>query len=130
MEDVSKRFRYRPILPGPAVEPIDLDEPPPRIEIEVSDTSGSGAHALLVAVYSNPDIPLGTRMRAAIAALPHEVPKLTASDKMKPGHGLGDRIESMRRRSTDSVRLIDGEASTESAEPASVVPILSPRGRP
>jgi hypothetical protein len=38
--------------------------------------SGGGAHTVLKEIYNDPDAPQGNRIKAAQAALPHEVPRL------------------------------------------------------
>ncbi len=51
---------------------VDLQEKPREIEIGPNEMSID----LLRAVYRNPSIPLPVRIRCAVAALPHEVPRL------------------------------------------------------
>ena len=51
---------------------VDLQEKPREIEIGPNGMSID----LLRAVYRNPSIPLPVRIRCAVAALPHEVPRL------------------------------------------------------
>lgn len=57
------------------------------------------------------------RYKAAVAALPHEVPKLTASVSMVGGLGIGRELDRLNGRRGDSLdrlnkrgmRVIDGE---------------------
>jgi|SRR6516165_950161 hypothetical protein len=70
---------------------------------------------LLRAVYRNPSLALTTRMRAAIAALPHEVPKLAVTAVMTDNDfaTLLDRrlkrIEEMKTSAIEATPVIDGE---------------------
>ena len=67
------------------------------------------AHALLKAVYQNPQVPLPVRMRAAIAALPFEVPKLavTAVVSERDFASLLDQ----RLKRIEEMRLIEAHPS-------------------
>jgi hypothetical protein len=70
---------------------------------------------LLRAVYRNPSLALSTRMRAAIAALPHEVPKLAVTAVMTDNDfaTLLDRrlkrIEEMKAKAIEATPMIDAE---------------------
>jgi hypothetical protein len=66
--------------------------------LTVGLTQYSGAHALLRAVYLNPDQPLSRRIRCAIAALPYEVPKLAVSSG-GGGRDFAAQLEAARKRS-------------------------------
>jgi hypothetical protein len=63
------------------------------------------AHDVLVAIYRNPRMSLHTRMRAAIAAIPFESPKLQATATVQLGLDFAARLERAMLRS-DGVRLV------------------------
>jgi hypothetical protein len=88
------------------------DKPKPQeIEIPADGISLD----LLKAVYRNNQLPLTTRMRAAIAALPFEVPKLavTAVVSEQDFATVLDRrlkrIEQMKANAIEATPVIDGE---------------------
>jgi len=72
----------------------------------------------LQAVYMNKDLPLHTRMRAAMALLPFQHPKLAVTAVVTP-QDMAARLERAKARS-DSVRLIP--AQPEALPPAPKAP--------
>src|SRR5258705_4365923 len=76
-----------------------------RIEAHQANTLQLGPEAnsldLLRAVYRNPSIPLPVRIRCAVAALPHEVPRLAVTALVKEqsfAELLDKRLKRMEER--------------------------------
>jgi hypothetical protein len=82
----------------------------------------------LQAVYRNPDLPLSTRMRAAVAALPFESPKLAVT-AFVDGASIADRLEQIleqRRRWAEQSGRSPVTIEHEPAGPARVPSELRP----
>jgi hypothetical protein len=114
-------YRFRP--------PIEraMNRPPPASgddgdTIQLGLTEYSSAHQLLKAIYLDDAQPLGRRMRAAIAALPFEVPKLTASSGSGGIRDFASQLEAARKRSGRPVVIEHQPQETESAE---TVPVMA-----
>jgi hypothetical protein len=88
------------LRPLRSLEEWEADEPEPPI------TAGSSLE-FLQAIYRSTDQPLARRMRAAIAALPFESPKLAVTANLGPDSGFAARLEAAIERSGG--RLIEGE---------------------
>jgi hypothetical protein len=77
------------------------DKPTDEIEIPVNGISLD----LLQAVYRSNAQPLAVRLRAAIAALPHEVPKLIATAQVNEG-SFAELLEQRLKRVAEA-KLIE-----------------------
>ncbi len=77
----------------------------------------SSSLEFLRAVYSDSTQPIARRMRAAIAALPFEHPKLAVTASINGGSGIAARLEAAIRRTVEiqAGRLIEGEAEGSAA---------------
>ena len=81
------------------------------------------AHALLKAVYQNPEVPLSVRMRAAMACLPFEIPKLavTAQITEQDFATLLDRrlkrLEEIKLVEANGAKAIDAKPQVETKPP-------------
>ena len=68
----------------------------------------------LEAVYLNPDLPLATRMRAAIEAAPYKHPKLSAAANVHfNGGSFAEQLDRAIERSKQPVPLLNGPAPPE-----------------
>ena len=77
----------------------------PDLTVEIVDEATVAANAssldFLQAVYRCADLPLATRLRAAVAALPFEHPRLSVIANISNAN-LGDRLERAIARSSES----------------------------
>ena len=67
--------------------------------MQINEQTEHNALDLLRAVYRNPDVALSTRMRAAMAALPFEVPKLAVVATLDASGDFADQLEKAVERS-------------------------------
>jgi hypothetical protein len=74
-------------------------------EPEVEIGPGCTSLDLLQAIYRCPDQPLHTRMKAAIAALPYEHPKLAVTAVLDGTEDLGARLHRAIQRSAKVIEL-------------------------
>jgi hypothetical protein len=85
----------------------------PLGEIEAPVT-GRSSLDLLQAIYRCPDQPLSVRMKAAIAALPYEHPKLAVTAVLDGSEDLGARLNRAIQRSAKVIELRAADAPVAS----------------
>jgi hypothetical protein len=104
-------------MDGPAFASL-LREPPRRPE-EFVLGKGATAHDLLKIIYQSSDLLLPVRMRAAIAALPFETPKLQVTAQITENN-FADLLDRRLRR-MEEAKLIEYQ------RPSVTVPLQMPR---
>jgi hypothetical protein len=101
------------LMAGTIYDVLDREE---TSELEPLGPEAETSLDFLQAIYRSPYEPIHRRMRAAIAALPFEHPKLAVVARIGAGIGLGDRLEEAMRRVQERGQgqqpgtLIEGEA--------------------
>jgi hypothetical protein len=93
VDDAGDRYRFKPLLERSVIEV--MDDIAPQVE-------GNTSLDLLQAVYRSADQPMHRRMRAAIAALPFEHPKLAVTAVVST-EGFAARLEAARERSAKAI---------------------------
>jgi hypothetical protein len=104
---------------------VDLQmaqEKPKEIEIPSNGTSLD----LLRAVYRNPSIPLQIRLRAAIAALPHEAPRLAVTALVNEQSFA--EILDRRLKKMEAMKLVGAQPQTIDGVDARLPPRVRDQG--
>lgn len=83
-----------------------------EVEAQVSVPAGASSLEFLRAVYADAAQPIGRRMRAAIAALPFEHPKLAVTATIN-AEGFGARLEAARDRAAKVIDFRKAERSNQ-----------------
>jgi hypothetical protein len=98
--------------------------------MSLEEEGEGGALDLLQEVYRNPEVPLSVRMRAAMAALPFEVPKLAVTTNAPWTDSLADALDRALQRSGKAHELKLIEHQPASPSPAPLPPHGTPRVGP
>ncbi|MHC2662563.1 hypothetical protein ACMA5K_01405 [Bradyrhizobium diazoefficiens] len=93
--DPGHRFRFKPQLDRPVVEVLEDTAP---------EVLGNTSLDFLQAVYRCADQPMHRRMRAAVAALPFEHPKLAVTAVVN-GEGFAAKLEAARDRAAKAIEF-------------------------
>lgn len=97
-DDPGHRYRFKPLLDRPVVEVMEDVAP---------EVTGNTSLDLLQAVYRCADQPMHRRMRAAVAALPFEHPKLAVTAQVD-AKGFAAQLEAARERTAKAIEFRDG----------------------
>jgi hypothetical protein len=82
---------------------LDLPAPAEASEAESQVSLANSSLEFLRAVYSDPGQPINRRLRAAIAALPFEHPKLAVVASFRADEGFAARLEAAIARSRGAI---------------------------
>ena len=119
MDQVDQGFKDKDKMETPPMPPLAMLGPREQAQFSFGDVEGATSLELLQSVYRSAALPLPTRMRAAIAALPFETPKLAVTAIGPMSEGFAMQLEKAIARSG---KLIEAQAikTVEAApEPAS-----------